>query len=46
MLWTEDDADDDALDIDNPADNVGGLPVMARDADGEDTLTYTLTRDR
>ena len=33
--------DDDAAD-DNPADNVGGGPVVATDADG-DTPTYTLT---
>ena len=37
------DADDDALAADNPADNVGGGPVMATDDDGEDTLTYTLS---
>ena len=36
-----DDADDDALEIDNPADNVGGLPVTATD-DDDDTLAYTL----
>ena len=35
------DDDDDAAD-DNPADNVGGGPVVATDADG-DTPTYTLT---
>ena len=34
--------DDDELAIDNPADNVGGGPVMARDADPEDKFTYTL----
>ena len=41
----EADADDDELaddTADNPADNVGGRPVMATDADSEDTLTYTL----
>ena len=36
-----DTADDDAED-DNPADNVGGTPVIATDADG-DTLNYTLS---
>ena len=35
------DADDDALPTDNPADNVGGLPVMATD-DDDDTVAYTL----
>ena len=37
-----DDDDDDAIADDNPADNVGGGPVVATDADG-DTVTYTLT---
>ena len=32
---------DDALPVDNPADNVGGLPVAATD-DDNDTLAYTL----
>ena len=36
-----DDENDDAI-ADNPADNVGGLPVVATDADG-DTVTYTLS---
>ena len=35
------DADDEALEIDNAADNVGGRPVTATDDDG-DTLDYTL----
>ena len=35
------DADDDAATEDDPADNVGGKPVGATDADG-DTLAYTL----
>ena len=34
-------ADDDATD-DNPADNVGGLPVMATDDNDGDTVAYTL----
>ena len=34
-------ADDDAA-ADNPADNVGGMPVVATDIDG-DTVNYTLT---
>ena len=34
-------ADDDAA-ADNPADNVGGGPVIATDADAGDTLSYTL----
>ena len=36
------DEDDDNLATDNPADNVGGHPVMATDDDDGDTLTYTL----
>ncbi len=36
------DADDDAETTDNPADNVGGTPIVATDADG-DTPTYTLS---
>ena len=35
-------ADDDAETTDNPADNVGGGPVVATDIDG-DTVNYTLT---
>ncbi len=37
-------ADDDLeTSTDNPADNVGGGPVMGRDADTEDTLTYSIS---
>ena len=36
-----DDADDDAI-ADNPADNVGGGPVVATDDDEGQTQTYTL----
>ena len=41
LTGTDADGDDDAA-ADNPADNVGGLPVVATDADG-DTVNYTLT---
>ena len=38
--------DDDEATTDNPADNVGGTPVVAMDADG-DTLNYALSgRDK
>ena len=37
-------ADDDALDADNPADNVGSTAVMAKDPDpNADPLIYTLS---
>ena len=36
------DPDDDGIEEDNPADNVGGGPVVATDAD-DDTANYTLT---
>ena len=37
-------ADDDALNTDNPADNVGSTAVMAKDPDpNEDPLIYTLS---
>ena len=40
---TDDDADDDELPVDNPADNVGGGPVTATDADQGQEVAYTLT---
>ena len=39
----QDDADDDEETTDNPADNVGGGPVVATDIDQGQTVSYTLS---